>query len=179
MLTMVRKTFPAWFLGLIGGAGALTAMVPAGVMILTAATLFAKNICRPILWPGMADQQVTKLAKITVLVITAAALCSAIYSSPTLVALLLVGYGGVGQFFPGVVLGLYSKRATMPGVFAGVVTGEVVFVALALSKHDPAMGLNAGVIALCCNLGVVAVVSLLTTAQRGGFDEHSHVSIGA
>src|SRR4029077_5544372 len=43
MLTLVRKTFPAWFLGVIGGAGALTAMVPAGVMILTAATLFAKN----------------------------------------------------------------------------------------------------------------------------------------
>jgi solute:Na+ symporter, SSS family len=82
MLTMVRKTFPAWFLGLIGGAGALTAMVPAGVMILAAATLFAKNMCRPILWPGMTDQQVAKLAQITVLVITVAALYSAIYSSP-------------------------------------------------------------------------------------------------
>jgi len=178
MLTMVRKTFPAWFLGLIGGAGALTAMVPAGVMILTAATLFAKNMCRPILWPGMTDQQVTKLAKIMVLVITVAALCSAIYSSPTLVALLLVGYGGVAQFFPGVVLGLYSKRVTMPGVFAGVVTGVLVFVALALSKHDPAMGLNAGFIALCCNMAVVATVSLLTPAQRGRFGERSHASTG-
>jgi hypothetical protein len=38
-------------------------------------------MCRPILWPGMTDQQVAKLAKITVLVITVAALCSAIYSS--------------------------------------------------------------------------------------------------
>jgi solute:Na+ symporter, SSS family len=179
MLTMVRKTFPAWFLGLIGGAGALTAMVPAGVMILTAATLFAKNMCRPILWPGMTDQQVAKLAKITVLVITIAALCSAIYSSPTLVALLLVGYGGVAQFFPGVVLGLYSKRVTTAGVFAGVVTGVFVFVALALSKHDPAMGLNAGFIALCCNVAVVAAVSLLTPAQRGGFDEQSRASIAA
>ncbi len=179
MLTMVRKTFPAWFLGLIGGAGALTAMVPAGVMLLTAATLFAKNMCRPILWPGMTDQQVAKLAKTTVLVITAAALCSAIYSSPTLVSLLLVGYGGVGQFFPGVVLGLYSKRVTMPGVFAGVVTGVAVFVALVLSKHDPAMGLNAGFIALCCNLAVVTTVSRLTPAERSGFDEHSSASIGA
>jgi SSS family solute:Na+ symporter len=161
MLTMVRKTFPAWFLGLIGGAGALTAMVPAGVMILTAATLFAKNMCRPILWPGMTDQQVAKLAKTTVLVITVAALYSAIYSSPTLVSLLLVGYGGVGQFFPGVVLGLYSRRVTMPGVFAGIVTGVFVFVALELTKHDPLMGLNAGFIALCFNFAVVGAVSLL------------------
>src|SRR5260370_30278625 len=61
----------------------LTAMVPAAILILTAATLFAKNLCRPILAPGMTDQQVARLAKITVLVITAAALCSAIYSSAT------------------------------------------------------------------------------------------------
>ena len=54
----VRKSFPAWFLGLIGGAGALTAMVPAAVFILTAATLFAKNLYRPIFAPAMTDDQV-------------------------------------------------------------------------------------------------------------------------
>jgi len=171
MLMLVRKTFPAWFLGVIGGAGALTAMVPAGVMILTAATLFAKNICRPILWPGMTDQQVAKLAKVSVLVITVAALYSAIYTSSTLVALLLLGFGGVAQFFPGVVLGLYSKRVTMPGVFAGIVTGVFVFVALALKRHDPIMGLNAGFVGLCCNAPMVVTVSLFTRTGRCGFDE--------
>src|SRR5437879_12500020 len=43
LLTIVRKSFPPWFLGVIGGAGALTAMVPAAILILTAATLFAKR----------------------------------------------------------------------------------------------------------------------------------------
>ncbi len=176
---MVRKTFPAWFLGFIGGAGALTAMVPAGVMILTAATLFAKNMCRTILVPRMTDQQVAKLAKISVLVITVAALCSAIYSSTTLVYLLLVGYGGVGQFFPGVVLGLYSKRVSMLGVFAGMVTGVFIFIPLMFTKHDPILGLNAGFIALCCNFIVVAAVSVLKPAERGGFDQEPHASVGA
>jgi solute:Na+ symporter, SSS family len=167
MLTMVRKAFPAWFLGLIGGAGALTAMVPAGVMILTAATLFAKNICRPIFWPRMTDQQVAKLAKIGVLVITIAALSSAIYSSTTLVYLLLVGYGGVGQFFPGVVLGLYSKRVSTLGVFAGMVTGVFIFIPLMASRHDPIMGLNAGFIALCCNVAVIAAACVIKPAAAG------------
>jgi solute:Na+ symporter, SSS family len=171
MLTIVRKTFPAWFLGMIGGAGALTAMVPAAIQILTAATLFAKNLCRPILAPGMTDQQVAKLAKITVLVLTGAALCSAIYSSTTLVSLLLVGYAGVTQFFPGVVLGLYSRRATTPGVFAGMVTGVILVVLLMLSKHDPIMGLNAGFIALCFNFAVTGIVSLLTSARESGFEQ--------
>jgi SSS family solute:Na+ symporter len=177
MLTVVRRTFPAWFMGLIGGAGALTAMVPAGVMILTAATLFAKNICRPILWPGMTEQQVAKLAKTTVLLITIAALCSAIFSSPTLVALLLVGFGGVAQFFPGVVLGLYAKRVTTPAVFAGILTGVSLFVALALSKHDPFFGLNAGFIALCCNFVVVVSLSLFKPAARAAFDDVHHASM--
>jgi SSS family solute:Na+ symporter len=178
LLSMVRKTFPPWFLGVIGGAGALTAMVPAGVMILTAATLFAKNMCRPILFPGMSDQQVGKLAKITVLVITVAALCSAIYSSTTLVYLLLMGYGGVGQFFPGVVLGLYSKRVTMAGVFSGIVTGVCIFVPLVLLKRDPIMGLNAGFVALCCNFAVVAVVSLLGPAKQPLLNEAATATSG-
>jgi SSS family solute:Na+ symporter len=94
------------------------------------------------------------------------------------VSLLLVGYGGVGQFFPGVVLGLYSKRVTMPAVFAGIVTGVFVFVPLMLTKHDPIMGLNAGFIALCCNAAVVAGVSLLTSAECSGFEEHPYASTG-
>jgi len=179
MLTLVRQTFPAWFLGLIGGAGALTAMVPAGVMILAAATLFAKNMCRTILFPQMTDKQVGRLAKISVLVITITALGSAIYSSATLVSLLLVGYGGVSQFFPGVILGLYSKRVSTLGIFAGMVTGVFIFIPLMVTKHDPVLGLNAGFIALCCNLIVVTAVSYFNPAEAGGFHELPHASTGS
>ena len=63
LLTIVRKAFPVWFLGVVGGAGALTAMVPAAVQILTAATLFAKNLYRPILRPAMDDEHVARLAR--------------------------------------------------------------------------------------------------------------------
>src|SRR4051794_23913477 len=55
LLTMVRQTFPAWMLGVIGGAGALTAMVPSAILLLTASTLFAKNLYRPLLAPSMGD----------------------------------------------------------------------------------------------------------------------------
>src|SRR6266542_2679330 len=174
MLTMVQKTFPPWFLGIIGGAGALTAMVPAAILILTAATLFAKNLCRPILSPAMTDKQVAKLAKITVLAVTVVALWSAIYSSTTLVALLLLGYAGVTQFFPGVVLGLYSKRVTMPGVFAGLVVGVLTVAFLMLTNRDPLFGLNAGFLALCLNFAVTGIVSLLTHSQVRSFEHSAH-----
>jgi len=172
LLSIVRKTFPAWFLGVIGGAGALTAMVPAAVQILTAATLFIKNFCRPILAPSMADAQVARLAKATVLGITAIALGFAIRSSTSLVALLIIGYTGVAQFFPGVVLGLYSRRVTTGGVFAGLISGVGIVGFLGLTKHEPFMGFNAGFVGLCFNFAVTAAVSLLRPVELRSFDEH-------
>ena len=171
LLSIVRKTFPAWFLGLIGGAGALTAMVPAAVQILAASTLFIKNFCRPILAPSMTDPQVARLAKAAVLGITAIAMGFAIYSSTSLVGLLIIGYTGVAQFFPGVVLGLYSRRVTTAGVFAGMIIGVSIVAFLGLTKHDPFLGLNAGFIGLCFNFAVTAVVSVLHPVPLGGFEE--------
>ncbi len=171
LLTLVRKTFPPWFLGLIGGAGALTAMVPSAILILTAATLFAKNICRAVFAPNMTDRGVALLARVMVLVVTAAALFSAIHSSMSLVSLLLVGYAGVAQFFPGIALGLFSERVTLPGVFVGLVTGIVVLASLMLSGRDPFHGLNAGFIAFCINFTVTGIVSYCTPAEPYRLDE--------
>ena len=171
LLTVVRKTFPAWLLGVIGGAGALTAMVPAAILLLTAATLFAKNLYRPLFAPGMTDDGVARLARLLVVVLSLISLYFAVYSSTTLVSLLLLGYAGVTQFFPGVVLGLYWRRATMPGVFAGMLAGVAGVVFLILTKRDPVFGLNAGFVALCVNFVIAVLVSLATPARPSGFEE--------
>lgn len=164
LLTVVRRSFPPWFLGIIGGAGALTAMVPASIFILTAATLFAKNLYRPLFAPGMSDDQVAKLARTTVVMLGLISLMLAIFSSTTLVSLLLTGYAGVTQFFPGVVLGLYWKRVTTVAVFAGLLAGVASAVFLMLSHRDPLFGVSAGFLALCLNFLIVVAVSLLTPA---------------
>ena len=160
LLTIVRATFPAWFLGVIGGAGALTAMVPAAIFTLTAATLFAKNFYRPLFASAMTDDQVARLARAMVVALSLVSLCFAIYSSTTLVSLLLLGYAGVAQFFPGVVLGLYWKRASTAGVFGGVVVGVCTVAGLAVTRHDPVFGINAGFVALCLNFLVAILVGL-------------------
>jgi len=177
LLAMVRKSFPAWFLGVVGGAGALTAMVPAAMLLLVAATLFSKNFIRPIFAPSMTDDQVAKLARVLVVIISALALYFAIHSSPTLVQLLLLGYAGMTQFLPGVLLGLYWKRVNLTGVFTGMFFGVLMVAFLVLTKRDPFLGINAGFFSLCVNFVITVLVSLVTPAQRSGFDDSSQVSV--
>jgi solute:Na+ symporter, SSS family len=173
LLTVVRQTFPAWFLGIVGGAGALTAIVPAAIFILTAATLVAKNLYRPLFAPTLSDEQVARLARAMVIVFSLVSLYFAIYSSATLVSLLLLGYAGVSQFLPGVVLGLYSERVTTAGVFAGLAAGVGGVTFLILSNRDPFYGLNAGFVALCVNFLVVMIVGLVAPS---GSAHHSAAS---
>ncbi len=160
LLTVARQTFPPWFLGMIGGAGALTAMVPAAILILTAATLFAKNLYRPLFAPAMTDAAVARLARAMVVLLGAISLGLAIHGSDTLVALLLTGYALIAQCFPGVVLGLYWKRATAAGVLTGMIAGMLAAIALMSAGLDPVAGLNAGFIALCINFIATVAVSL-------------------
>lgn len=104
-----------------------------------------------------------------VLVLTIGALILAIYTSASLVSLLLLGYAGVAQLLPGVVFGLYSRRVTTTGVFVGMATGIAIAVLLMLTGRDPYKGVNAGFIALGCNFAVTGVVSMLTTMRVSGF----------
>jgi SSS family solute:Na+ symporter len=80
------------------------------------------------------------------------------------VSLLLLGYAGIAQFFPGVVLGLYWNRVTMPGVFAGMIAGVATVAFLILTHQDPFFGWSAGFVALCINFLITAILSLLRPA---------------
>ncbi|MGB6486029.1 MAG: sodium:solute symporter family protein [Steroidobacteraceae bacterium] len=164
LLIVASRTFPPWFLGVIGGAGALTAMVPAAILLLTAATLFAKNLYRPLFAPAMSDERVARLARAMVIVLGATSLGLAIHGASTLVSLLLTGYAMVTQCFPGVVLGLYWKRVTGTGVFIGMMAGVLIAVVLMSTHLDPIFGLNAGFVALCINFAVTIAVSLAAPA---------------
>ncbi|MDE2347669.1 MAG: sodium:solute symporter family protein [Gammaproteobacteria bacterium] len=178
LLTMIRKTFPSWFLGVAGGAGALTAMVPAAVLVLTAATLFAKNLFRPAFAPTMSDDRVARLARIMVAIIGIASLGFALFSSASLVSLLLIGYAGVAQLFPGVVLGIFWRRATAAGVLSGLVAGIATAASLLLTHHDPILGWNAGFAALCLNFGVTIFVSFRGSAASSEFAGRTDEPVG-
>jgi SSS family solute:Na+ symporter len=169
-LALVNKTYPSWFMGFVGAAGAVTAMVPSAILVLFASTLFAKNIYQAGINPRASEKRVMTLSRFMVLVIMAFALVLAIFLPKELVLLLILGYDGVSQFFPGVVLGLFWKRVTRAGVFAGIGGGIILVFFLIISGRDPFLGMNAGFVGLALNALLTVSVSLMSKPEKGGFE---------
>jgi SSS family solute:Na+ symporter len=165
-LALVQKTYPPWFLGFVGAAGAVTAMVPASILVLFASTLLAKNVYKAVFDPRASEATVMRLSRAMVVVISGAALILALVFPIALVNLLLIGYDGVSQFFPGVVLGLFWKKVSRTGVFAGLAAGIVLVIVLVFGKHDPFLGLNAGFVALAVNAFITVGLSLIISRRR-------------
>ncbi len=159
LLVLVTRSYPGWFAGFIGGAGAVTAMVPAAMLLLGAATLVAKNLYRPLRRRPVSEQHLMRASRGFMLLIAVAALLLALWSPHELVMLLIFGYDGVAQLFPAIVLGVFARRATVRPVMLGLVAGVLTVIGLIWSGHDPFLGLNAGFVALAVN-GAVTLVSM-------------------
>ncbi len=167
-LELVNKTYPSWFMGFVGAAGAVTAMVPASILVLFASTLLAKNVYMAGFNPRASEETVMRLSRFLVLVVTTVALVFAIAFPEELVNLLIFGYDGVCQFFPGVVMGLFWRRVTKTGVFSGLVVGIAVVVGLIASGRDPFWGMNAGFVGLVVNSAVTFLVSIRAKTKSPG-----------
>ncbi|MBV9845328.1 MAG: hypothetical protein JOZ47_09685 [Kutzneria sp.] len=176
LLRITTATFDPWFVGVVGGAGVLTALVPGSLILTTAATMLAKNIYK-LARPTASDASISLAAKLLVPLLALVALYLTFDGGGTIVSLLLVGYSIVTQLFPALLLSL-SRRAlvTRSGAVCGIVAGVAVVAVLTLSGLTLAgiapwlprsvTDLNVGVVALVVNLVVLVVVTLLTR-RRG------------
>jgi SSS family solute:Na+ symporter len=57
---------------------------------------------------------------------------------------------------------------TVQGALAGLLVGEAIVVPLAMSGHDPFLGINAGLLGLVANVIVNVAVSRATTTIQPG-----------
>jgi solute:Na+ symporter, SSS family len=172
LLRLSIDTFDPWFVGVIGAAGVLTALVPGSMILISAATLVANDIFRA-LRPQTSETTVTWTARALVPVVALVAVYFTLQGGQTIVNLLLIGYAFVTQLFPGLVCSLMRNNpATKYGVGAGVLVGLAAVVAMTLTGSTlkslmpflpVEMGdINVGLVALVLNAIVTIVVSLAT-----------------
>ncbi len=172
LLRISKLTFPPLVVGLIGAAGLLTALVPGSMILLTAATILAKNVYRA-LAPSTSEASVGRLARMLVPVVALVAVFFSLRGGDAIVPLLLLGYNLVTQLFPSLLLSLPERPlATRWGSMAGIVTGVgtiayTSFTGTTFSKLFPAWpsvitDLNIGIVAMTFNVVVLLVVSAAT-----------------
>lgn len=167
------QTFDPWFVGVIGGAGVLTALVPGSMILTSASTLLANDVYRGVLNRSATDATVTQLARLLVPVVALVAVAFTLHGGETIVALLLMGYSFVTQLFPAVICSLAPhNRATKQGAFCGILAGVAV-VAITTLMHlsigqmmpflpDAMKDINIGFLALAVNVVVFVLVSAAT-----------------
>jgi len=162
MFEMIRAEMPAWLLGVIGAAGALSAIVPMAVFMLVIGTMWSRSIL------GLHARTATRqrhLAQLVTVAVGVIALAMTYLLPNVLVRLSVLSYEGLAQLLPLVVISLLWRRMSLAGGTAGMLVGILIVVVLVATGHDPWLGINAGAIALAANLAVTGVASLIWPAD--------------
>jgi SSS family solute:Na+ symporter len=161
---MILETdLPALVIGLFC-AGALSASMSTGDALLHAAASVAveDGIAQ---YKPLDDAQQRLLMRGIVLVAGAIAYYYALDPDSSLVLLLASAYGIIAQFAPPVVAALYWRRATTPGVVAGLLAGSITaFVFWRYPELKP-FDMHEGILGLLVHVPVLVGVSLATPAQ--------------
>ncbi|GAA1355302.1 sodium:solute symporter family protein [Streptomyces beijiangensis] len=163
LFKLVVDSLPAWAVGVIGVAAALSSIVPMAVFMLVIGTMWGRSVLS--LVPRLRERQ--KGASQVVVVVAGALALLMTYTVPnTLVRLSLISYEGMAQLLPMLLLGLVWRRLTLLAAGSGLVVGVAVVCAFVFSENDPVWGVNAGIVALAANLAVALCVTYAGKGDR-------------
>lgn len=166
---LVDHLLPPTVAGLVLGAVALGALVPAAVMSIAAATTFVRNVYVECFDRAATPKRQVRIARAVSITAKAGAVVFVLgLKDQDAINLQLLGGVWILQTAPAVVLGLYARRlhhhALLAGWCAGMAVGTVLVVRRGFSSVVPlglgnhTMPVYAGLAALLLNL-VVAIVA--------------------
>ncbi|GAB3564593.1 sodium:solute symporter family protein [Spelaeicoccus albus] len=163
LYSVVVDSLPAPIVAVIGVAGALSAIVPMSVFMLSIGTMWGRTI----LGGGMRgpakteaqDARQKQIAQLVCLLVGVLALAGSLFLPGALVNLSVLSYEGLAQLVPVVLLSLYWPRMSKVAGASGLIVGSIAMVVLHYTGHDPLWGINGGLIALALNLIVVIAVT--------------------
>jgi SSS family solute:Na+ symporter len=157
---MALEYLPAIITGLLG-AGTLAAAMSSSEPVIHAVSLsYSVDIAKPLL--GLSDRTVGRMTRWLIFPVMGLLIAPiAILNPASLVYILLIGYGFIGQSFPAILGMFFWPRATKQGAFWGLLAGFVVTTVFSIWVPHP-LGIHAGIWGLLVNTPIFIVVSLLT-----------------
>ncbi|RZF29031.1 sodium:solute symporter family protein [Paraburkholderia sp. UYCP14C] len=181
LLRLVKQTFPSWFVGIVGGAGLLTALVPGSLIMLNASTTIARNIYREGFAPQASDRAVARVARISLPLFTLVVVFFVLRGGTTFVALAIFSSSLLTQLVP-MLASSFLKRpfGTHEAAFGGIAAGGVVlglsnWAGMTLASVFPnaplaLTSINMGLVALFSNAVVFVAISAAQRLLRARID---------
>lgn len=165
LLQFVADRYPAWAVGIFAGTACLLALVPGSVLLLTAGSIFGRNVVLPFA-PGLSDRTVLLVSRSAMIVFAAAAVYLTIGANKSLVDIGLAAYASIGMLAPGVFLAFLWRRTSAIAVLAGMIAGyALLFVPQAEAVFALFAAWDKGLVAMLANASVVAIVTLVVPAR--------------
>ncbi|TDJ79747.1 MAG: sodium:solute symporter family protein [Planctomycetota bacterium] len=167
-----------WIVGLFC-AGALAASMSSGDAIVHAcSSILVRDGWITALGRKLDTHAERRLIRYLIVVLLGASYGLAFHYEGSLFDLLLYAYGPVVQFMPAVVAALYIRRATGPGVLAGLVVGVSVNILFAVCPDLRPFALHAGLYGFVANVAALALVSAVTRREIDGEERYLAVAAG-
>jgi SSS family solute:Na+ symporter len=172
LLRITMQTFDPWFVGIVGGAGLLTALVPVSVMVMSGAVGLMTGFYK-LIKPNSSDRQQLAVSKLFVLLIILVAYIFTITGGNALAILNIMSYGLITQLVPALIFSFFNTRLMNKyGAIAGILTGVsiVLFNAITSFKlvnvfpNIPSAinDINIGFVAIGINIFIGLSVSFVT-----------------
>jgi SSS family solute:Na+ symporter len=178
------KMFPNWFAGFCLAAIGIGALVPAAIMSIASANLFTRNLLGEVLRRKMTNAQEAQSARLVSIFIKLGALAFVLFvKAQYAIELQLLGGIWIGQLFPSVVFGVFTRWFHGKALFWGWAVGMATGTGMAISRdlkssifpfhiagHTYAM--YAAIPALATNLLVSALLTVVfrTMGHASGAD---------
>jgi SSS family solute:Na+ symporter len=172
---LFAEFFPQWFAGIAYAAIVIGALVPAAIMSIGAANLFASNILQSFQARQARPQSEFVAARSFALLVLAGGLLIAVLLQPAFaINFQLLGGAWILQIFPAVILGLYTRwfhpSALLAGWAAGMIAATWMAASTSFATFYPlhlAGGVLAGAnmfYAFIVNLAVALILTLALNA---------------
>ena len=147
------RLLPGWLLGLVAAGASLS-----GLLVLTGICLAIGPIVTRNLLPKMPENRQKATAKTVIVIYLLVSIVMTLLTPNLMLTLINTAYYGVTQFFPGVMIILFSLRVKPAAIATGILTGQILAIILYM-LHADLGGFNLGLLCLVINVAVTAMLN--------------------
>ena len=120
---------PSWVIALVAAGGLAAALSTAAGLLLVISSAISHDLLKKVVMPNITEKQELLYARLAAGVAVVIAGLLGIYPPAFVAQVVAFAFGlAAASFFPAILLGIFDKRANMPGAVSGMIVG-IVFTA--------------------------------------------------